>query len=124
MLTCQRKFRCTALYGTPTMFIDILNHPYRPKTKIDSLSAGMSLFSPCFISYDRLAGIIAGSPCPIALCDRLVNELNLKNLAVGYGSTEISPLATLSHIDEPPQERIKSVGHVMEHLEVRGARHP
>ncbi|KAH7720741.1 acyl-CoA synthetase family member 2 [Aphelenchoides avenae] len=94
--------KCTALYGTPTMFIDILNHPNRPHTKIDSLNAG----------------IIAGSPCPVAMCDRLISELNLRNLAVGYGSTEISPLCTLSHLDETPHERIKSVGHVMEHVEV------
>ena len=33
-------FRCTSLYGTPTMFIDVLNHPALDKFDVSSLHTG------------------------------------------------------------------------------------
>uniref|UniRef100_A0AC34RGF1 Acyl-CoA synthetase n=1 Tax=Panagrolaimus sp. JU765 TaxID=591449 RepID=A0AC34RGF1_9BILA len=94
--------KCTLLYGTPTMFIDVLNRPELPKTDISSLHGG----------------IIAGAPCPISLCQRMVKELNMKDFVVCYGSTEISPVVAMSHLSESPEERCKSVGHVLDHLEM------
>jgi acyl-CoA synthetase (AMP-forming)/AMP-acid ligase II len=34
------KFRCSSLYGTPTMFIDMLNHEDLPKFDLTSLQTG------------------------------------------------------------------------------------
>ncbi|GMR34835.1 hypothetical protein PMAYCL1PPCAC_05030 [Pristionchus mayeri] len=99
------KEHCTSLYGTPTMFIDILQHLEEIKERglnVNSLNAGY----------------IAGAPCPFALCDRLVNELGMRNLSVLYGSTEMSPVVTMSRLDHPPAERIKNVGYVMDHVEL------
>jgi hypothetical protein len=60
--------RCTAVYGTPTMFIDMLNHPEYPKTDCTSIRSG----------------IVAGAPCPVMLCSKLVNEMGMKDLQVNY----------------------------------------
>ncbi|GMT34022.1 hypothetical protein PFISCL1PPCAC_25319 [Pristionchus fissidentatus] len=99
------KERCTSLYGTPTMFIDILQH-------LDDIrAAGLNVNS-------LNAGYIAGAPCPFALCDRLVNELGMRNLCVLYGSTEMSPVVTMSLLEHAPSERIKNVGYVMDHVEL------
>ncbi|GMS78356.1 hypothetical protein PENTCL1PPCAC_531, partial [Pristionchus entomophagus] len=92
---------CTALYGTPTMFIDMLNHP-------DFLKYNMATIR---------SGFIAGAPCPITLCQRLVKEMNMHDLQVCYGTTETSPVSFMSIRDDPPEQRIKSVGHIMDHLE-------
>ncbi|PIO77839.1 AMP-binding enzyme [Teladorsagia circumcincta] len=93
--------RCTALYGTPTMFIDMLNHPDYHKYNYDSIRSGF----------------IAGAPCPITLCRRLVNEMHMRDMQVCYGTTETSPVSFMSIRDDPPEQRIKSVGHIMDHLE-------
>ncbi|GMR60021.1 hypothetical protein PMAYCL1PPCAC_30216, partial [Pristionchus mayeri] len=89
----------------PTMFIDILQHLeeiQKRELNLDSLNAGY----------------IAGAPCPVALCDRLVNELGMRNLSVLYGSTEMSPVVTMSRLEHSPSERIKNVGYVMDHVEL------
>ncbi|KIH52885.1 hypothetical protein ANCDUO_17005 [Ancylostoma duodenale] len=94
--------KCTALYGTPTMFIDMLNHPDFLNYNLNSIRSG----------------IISGAPCPATLCRRMVNEMNMKDMQVCYGTTEISPIAFMSTRDDPPEQRIKNVGHIMDHLEV------
>uniref|UniRef100_A0A1I8EVF0 Medium-chain acyl-CoA ligase ACSF2, mitochondrial n=3 Tax=Wuchereria bancrofti TaxID=6293 RepID=A0A1I8EVF0_WUCBA len=93
--------RCTAVYGTPTMYIDMLNHPQYKQYNCTSITSGF----------------VAGAPCPIALCQRLVNELGMRDLQVCYGTTETSPVSFMSLRDEQPEERVKSVGYIMDHLE-------
>ncbi|KIH42629.1 hypothetical protein ANCDUO_27384 [Ancylostoma duodenale] len=44
--------------------------------------------------------------------------MNMKDMQVCYGTTEISPIAFMSTRDDPPEQRIKNVGHIMDHLEV------
>ncbi|CAJ0582008.1 unnamed protein product, partial [Mesorhabditis spiculigera] len=92
---------CTALYGTPTMFIDMLNHPDYNKYDYSTIRSGF----------------IAGAPCPITLCQRLVTDMNMVDMQVCYGTTETSPVSFMSIREDPPERRIRSVGHVMDHLE-------
>ncbi|VDP14115.1 unnamed protein product [Onchocerca flexuosa] len=93
--------KCTAIYGTPTMYIDMLNHPRYKEYDCTSITSGF----------------VAGAPCPIALCQRLVSELGMRDLQVCYGTTETSPVSFMSLRDEQPEDRIKSVGFIMDHLE-------
>lgn len=44
----------------------------------------------------------------------------MQDLQVCYGTTETSPVSFMSVRDDPPEERIRNVGHIMDHLEVRG----
>ncbi|VDM73417.1 unnamed protein product, partial [Strongylus vulgaris] len=80
--------KCTALYGTPTMFIDMLNHPEYHNYNYDSIRSGF----------------IAGAPCPITLCRRLVNEMHMTDMQVCYGTTETSPVSFMSIRDDPPEQ--------------------
>lgn len=61
------------------MFIDLLNHENFKKLDCSSIRSG----------------IIAGAPCKIDLCERLVSELGMKDLVQCYGSTETSPVRVL-----------------------------
>uniref|UniRef100_A0AC35TSQ9 Acyl-CoA synthetase family member 2, mitochondrial n=1 Tax=Rhabditophanes sp. KR3021 TaxID=114890 RepID=A0AC35TSQ9_9BILA len=92
---------CTAVYGTPTMYIDMINHPKFKDYNYSSIKSG----------------IVAGAPCPIALCQRLVTEMGMEDLAVCYGTTETSPVSYMSLLRDAPEYRIQSVGYVMDHLE-------
>jgi fatty-acyl-CoA synthase len=94
--------RCTSLYGVPTMFLAVLEHPD---------------FEGCDCSSLR-TGIMAGAPCPIELMKQVVERLHMPQVAIGYGMTETSPISTLSALDDPLDRRVGTVGRVQPHLEI------
>ena len=94
---------CTALYGVPTMFIALLNHPALAHTQIDTLRTG----------------IMAGSPCPLATMREVMSRLKMTQVTIGYGMTETSPLTTQTATDDPVEYRVGSVGRVHPHAEAR-----
>ncbi len=95
--------RCTALYGVPTMFIAELDHPEFDAFDLSALRTG----------------IMAGSPCPIAVMSRVVERMNLSGLTICYGMTETSPVSFQSAIDDPIERRVSTIGRVHPHLEVK-----
>ncbi|XP_069937609.1 medium-chain acyl-CoA ligase ACSF2, mitochondrial [Cherax quadricarinatus] len=64
--------RASSCYGTPTMFVDILNVHRRKPRDVSSLSAG----------------VMAGAPCPQELVMAVMNELNMKGLTVKVADAE------------------------------------
>lgn len=95
--------RCTALYGVPAMFIAELNEARLPAFDLTSLRTG----------------IMAGSPCPIALTRRVVAEMGVRELTIAYGLTEASPIVTQTRVTDPPVRRITTVGKPLPGVEVR-----
>jgi fatty-acyl-CoA synthase len=94
--------RCTSLYGVPTMFRAVLEHPDFARTDCSSLRTG----------------IMAGAPCPIELMKQVVDQLHMPQVAIGYGMTETSPISTLSALDDPLDLRVSTIGRVQPHLEI------
>jgi fatty-acyl-CoA synthase len=94
--------RCTSLYGVPTMFRAVLEHPEFEDFDCTSLRTG----------------IMAGAPCPIELMKEVVERLHMRQVAIGYGMTETSPISTLSALDDPLELRVSTVGRVQPHLEI------
>ena len=94
---------CTALYGVPTMFITILNQPDLASYDVSTLRTG----------------IMAGSPCPIATMRAVIDKLNMREVTIGYGMTETSPLTTQTATDDPLEERVSTVGRVHPHAEAK-----
>ena len=91
----------TSLYGVPTMFI-----------------AELALAN--FADYDLSTlrtGIMAGSPCPVEVMKRVVNEMNMSEVAISYGMTETSPVSTMTRVDDGLDRRTSTVGRTMPHLE-------
>lgn len=95
--------RCTALYGVPTMFIALVNHPEFGKFDLRSLRTG----------------IMAGSPCPIELMKKVQRHMHLREITIAYGMTETSPVSMQSATDDPLELRVSTVGRVQPHLEVK-----
>jgi len=95
--------RCTALYGVPTMFIAQLGHPEFKRFDLGSLRTG----------------IMAGSPCPIEVMKRCVNEMNMREVTIAYGMTETSPVSTQTSCDDPLERRVSTVGRVLPHVEIK-----
>nr|XP_054922084.1 medium-chain acyl-CoA ligase ACSF2, mitochondrial-like isoform X2 [Dermacentor andersoni] len=97
------KHRCTAIYGTPTMYIDLLHHLNNSSYDVSSVRKG----------------IMAGAPCPPEVIKNSMERLNTKGLCVCYGSTECSPVITASTPDEPLEKWIHTVGKPLDHVEVK-----
>lgn len=95
--------KCTAIYGTPAMFIDMLNHPTFSNINFDSMRTG----------------IMAGSPCPIEVMRKVINEMHCPEMTIAYGLTETSPATNLTARDTPVELRVSSIGRVIPHVEVK-----
>jgi fatty-acyl-CoA synthase len=77
---------------------------------------------PDFSQYDLLSlrtGIMAGSPCPIAVMKQCVSAMHMDEVTICYGMTETSPVSTQTAIDDPINKRVSTVGLVHPHLEVK-----
>lgn len=105
VMVAIEKERCTALYGVPTMFIAILEHPLFDRIDFSSLRTG----------------IMAGSVCPEPLMKRAAEEMNLREITNVYGLTESSPGMTQTHRDEEFKRRVSTVGRAMPGVEVKVA---
>jgi len=95
--------RCTAAHGVPTMFIGLLEHPD---------------FARCELSTLR-TGIMAGAPCPPALMRRVMDDLHCREILIGYGETEASPITHLTTRDDSLERRTETVGRNLQHQEVK-----
>jgi fatty-acyl-CoA synthase len=95
--------RCTALHGVPTMFIAELEHPRFGEFDLSSLRTG----------------IMAGSPCPIAVMRRVIDEMNMPEVTICYGMTETSPVSFQSRPEDPLERRVGTVGRVHPHVQVK-----
>jgi len=95
--------RCTALYGVPTMFIAILEHPRCAELDCATLRTG----------------IMAGSPCPVEVMKKVQSQLHMPEVTICYGMTETSPVSTQTSPTDPLEKRVGSVGRVHPHLELK-----
>jgi fatty-acyl-CoA synthase len=103
VLNTVSEERCAALYGVPTMFIAVLDHPDFDKYDLSSLRTG----------------IMAGSPCPTEVMRRVVEKMHMSEVTIAYGMTETSPVSFQSGIDDPLERRVSTVGRVQPHCEVK-----
>lgn len=94
---------CSALYGVPTMFIAILNHPDFDTFDLSSLRTG----------------IMAGSPCPEKIMRQVIDSMHMSEVTIAYGMTETSPVSSQTDRDDPLQERVTTVGRIQPHLEMK-----
>jgi fatty-acyl-CoA synthase len=102
-LAAIEQERCTALYGVPTMFIAQMEHEDFSRRNLSSLRTG----------------IMAGAPCPIETMKRVTGEMGAREITIGYGETELSPLITQTCVDDPLELRVGTVGRPLPGAEVK-----
>jgi fatty-acyl-CoA synthase len=103
VMASVEKEKCTALYGVPTMFIALLDHPLFDKFDFSSLRTG----------------IMAGSNCPVHVMEQVIDRLHMTDVTICYGLTEASPVVTYTRIDDDIRLRVETVGRALPHIEVR-----
>src|SRR5262249_22243240 len=94
---------CTGLHGVPTMFIAELNHPEFDQFNLSSLRTGL----------------MGGSPCPIEVMKQVVARMNMSEIVIGYGMTELSPACTMTAPGDPFEKRVSTVGRPFPQVECK-----
>jgi fatty-acyl-CoA synthase len=102
-LAAMADERCTSIYGVPTMFIAELDSPRFPEFDLSSLRTG----------------IMAGSPCPIEVMQRVGSEMGIDEMTIAFGMTETSPASTMVRPDDTLEHRCETVGQAMPHTEIK-----
>ena len=95
--------RCTALYGVPTMFIAMQNHPTFADHDLSSLRTGC----------------MAGSICPVEVMKHCINDMHMAEVSIAYGMTETSPVSTQTRADDDLDRRTATIGRVHPHVEIK-----
>lgn len=95
--------KCTALHGVPTMFIAELDLPNFDTFDLSTLRTG----------------IMAGAPCPVEIMKRVIKEMHMEEILIGYGQTETSPINHMTAPDDPLDKRVSTVGTASPHLEIK-----
>ena len=95
--------KCTALYGVPTMFISELAYPDFAKYDLSSLRTG----------------VMAGSPCPVQVMRNTIDLMHMHEVEICYGMTETSPVSFQTHLNDPIEKRVATVGQIHPHVEVK-----
>ena len=102
-LRCIAEEQCTGVYGVPTMFIAMQNHPTFADHDLSSLRTG----------------IMAGSLCPVEVMKRCVNDMHMPEVSIAYGMTETSPVSCQTRADDDLDRRTSSIGRVHPHTEIK-----
>jgi len=102
-LEVVQRERCTALHGVPTMFISELDHPRFHEFDLSTLRTG----------------IMAGAPCPVEVMKRVISDMHMADVLIGYGQTEVSPLNHLTLPEDPIEKRVETVGRAVPWVEIK-----
>ena len=73
-------------------------------------------------SYDLSSlrtGMMAGAPCPVEVMKKVIERMHMRQVTIGYGMTETSPISFQSSMDDPIDRRVSTVGRVRPHTEVK-----
>jgi len=95
--------QCTALHGVPTMFIAELDHPGFADFDLASLRTG----------------IMAGAPCPVEVMKRVIADMHMEDVLIGYGQTELSPVNHMTLRGDSLEKRTETVGRAVPWVEIR-----
>jgi fatty-acyl-CoA synthase len=103
ILSAINTEKCTAIYGSPSMLIALIDHMEFDPERWKTLSKGT----------------IGGAPCPIELMRKLVEDIGISDITVAYGITEASSWITMTRPNDPLDIRVSTIGSALECNEVK-----
>jgi len=103
VLKLLEEKHCTALYGVPTMFADLLNHAEFSTFNLKSLRTGM----------------MSGDFCPPDLMQKTIETMSIPELTISYGITEIGLLTQTSCKEKRREKILYTVGEPLEGMELK-----
>jgi fatty-acyl-CoA synthase len=103
ILEAIEKERCTAIYGSPSAFIALMEDPCYRRSNLKSLRTG----------------IMGGAQCPLEVMRKVVEEMGAKEIVIGYGQTESSSWITETRPEDSLELRVSTVGRSLPNVEVK-----
>jgi fatty-acyl-CoA synthase len=97
------KERCTAIYGSPTAFIALMEDPGYKRSDLKSLRTG----------------IMGGAQCPMEVMKKVVEDMGAREIVIGYGQTEASSWVTQTSPEDLLELRVSTVGRPLSNVEVK-----
>ncbi|XP_055846776.1 medium-chain acyl-CoA ligase ACSF2, mitochondrial-like [Episyrphus balteatus] len=95
--------QCTVVFGTPTMYVDLIQKQKEFPQPIESLKKGVT----------------GGAPCSPQLFRDMKKVLGLDKIKSVFGLTETTSTVFLTMPDDPDEKIFNSVGHVLDHTEAK-----
>ncbi len=103
ILETIEKERCTAIYGSPSAFIALMENPRYKRSDLKSLRAG----------------IMGGAQCPMEIMKKVVEDMGAREIVIGYGQTEASSWVTQTSPEDALELRVSTVGRPLPNVEVK-----
>jgi fatty-acyl-CoA synthase len=103
VLEAIEKERCTAVYGSPSAFIALMEDPRYRTSDVKSLRTG----------------IMGGAQCPMEVMKKVVDEMGVREIVIGYGQTESSSWITMTRPDDRLELRVSTVGKPLPNVEAK-----
>jgi fatty-acyl-CoA synthase len=103
ILEAIEKESCTAIYGSPSSFIALMEDPEYQTFNIKSLRTG----------------IMGGAQCPMEVMKKVVEEMGAREIVIGYGQTESSSWITETRPEDSLELRVSTVGRSLPNVEVK-----
>ena len=103
ILEAIERERCTAIYGSPSAFIALMEDPRYQNSNLKSLRTG----------------IMGGAQCPMEVMKRVVEEMGAREIVTGYGQTEASSWITMTRPEDSLELRVSTVGKPLPGVEVK-----
>jgi len=97
------KERCTHFTGTPTMYLDIFNHPNFCKYNIRSLRTAMT----------------GASSASLKMINDVNNKMGVEKICNGYGMTENSGATTMNYFSDPLEVKANTTGKPFPDVEIK-----
>lgn len=95
--------RCNIVFGTPTMYVDILHQQRTLKRSMESLEIG----------------VVGGAACSPELHKRVLKEMSLQKMLIAYGMSEATSAIFMQDGNEPKIVAQQTVGGLFEHGEAK-----
>jgi fatty-acyl-CoA synthase len=103
ILEAIEKERCTAIYGSPSAFLALMGDPRYRASNVKSLRTG----------------IMGGAQCPMEVMKKVVGEMGVREIVIGYGQTESSSWITMTRPDDDLELRVSTVGRPLPNVEAK-----
>ncbi|KAK7582443.1 hypothetical protein V9T40_013888 [Parthenolecanium corni] len=104
------KEKCTVVYGTPTMFTDLITVTRKRLPNDPSIYKKLSSLE---------LALTSGAYCTPELFKEMKKVFNFKRIQSGYGMTEVSPIAFYSQPDDSMEVATTTVGYPLDHVEIK-----
>ncbi|XP_068007056.1 medium-chain acyl-CoA ligase ACSF2, mitochondrial [Melanerpes formicivorus] len=95
--------KCSHVFGTPTMFIDMLAQPDFDSYNLSTLRGG----------------VIGGSSVPPEVMKMIMTKMHMPEMVVAYGTTENSPVTFMGFPNDTMTRRTETVGCIFPHTEAK-----